>query len=494
MAQQPNILWICTDQQRSDTIQAWGNDHIRTPVLNCLAAHGVSFLNTYCQSPICTPSRGSFLSGQYPAATLIHRNGQEGFARDITLVTKRLAQAGYVCGLIGKLHLTAAELGMEVRTDDGYSFMEWSHHPYPQAPEYNDYVTWLQEQGIDPSDLFPKTQQAYSAGIPEEYHQTHWCAVKAMEFIGKQKDEPWLLSINMFDPHPPMDPPETYLQRYDHENIPFPIFCETDIEHQKKFRGLDQQSTFATDPRTVNPVETVSDLPSELAACLPPKHIDSRKLISAYYAQIEFIDYEIGRVIDYLEEIGELGNTVIIFHSDHGEMLGDHGLYFKGARFFESLVKVPLIISNPGTLLENVRSDALVELVDITPTILDLCHIEISKEVQGASLVPILTGERDPQRHKDSVFCEFNDALGPKTISNEHKGTHGIMYYDGHYKISVYDTGNVGELYDIWNDPNEFSDLWDSEDHTAVKSMMLEKLLFRYMGTASKGAERISEY
>ncbi len=497
MQGQPNILWVCTDQQRGDTIEAWGNSHIRTPVLNRLVEGGVSFKRAYCQSPICTPSRGSFLTGQYPASTLIHRNGQGGFAKDITLVTKQLSDEGYTCGLIGKLHLTASELGMEERTDDGYSYMQWSHHPYPQAPEYNDYVTWLREKGIDPAEIFPVTQKAYGAGVPEEYHQTHWCALKAMEFIEEHKGDPWLLSMNMFDPHPPMDPPESFLNRYDPELIPYPIFSESDIEHQKLFSKLDQQSTTATDPRKFHESlveESITDLPSELAACLPPDDIDSRKMIAAYYAQIEFIDHELGRVIDYLEKVGELENTVIIFHSDHGELLGDHGLYFKGARFFESLVRIPLIVSYPKKLASNVSAEALVELVDIVPTILDICGMEIDDEIQGESLLPILTGEKAPYSHKEIVLCEFNDCLGPKTVSNAHQRTHGLMCFDGRYKICVYDTGEIGELYDLKNDPHEFIDLWKSEEHMQIKYKMLEKLLFKYMATSSKGSTRIAEY
>ena len=189
-----------------------------------------------------TPSRGSFLSGQYPLSSLSHRNGQESFPSNTKLVTKILADNGYTCGLIGKLHLTAAEKGMEKRTDDGYSYMQWSHHPYPQAPVYNNYIDWLKEQGVDPKRLFPEFQEAYDEGVSEEYHQSKWCADKAMDFIDQNKSQPWLLSINPFDPHPPMDPPKEYLNRYNPEEIPFPIFKETDIAHQEKFTLIDQQN------------------------------------------------------------------------------------------------------------------------------------------------------------------------------------------------------------------------------------------------------------
>ena len=120
--------------------------------------------------------------------------------------------------------------------------------------------------------------------------------------------------------------------------------------------------------------------------------------------------------------------------------------------------------------------------------------MHIPEEVQGKSLYGILNGNSSTENHKESVLCEFNDCLAPATINNEYAGTHGLMCFDGQYKICVYDTANLGELYDLKNDPNEFSDLWDSEDHKGIKLQMQEKLIFKYMSTSSKGPRRVAEY
>jgi len=127
---------------------------------------------------------------------------------------------------------------------------------------------------------------------------------------------------------------------------------------------------------------------------------------ACYYAEITLVDEQFGRIIDHLEATDQLDNTLIVFHSDHGEMLGDHGLLYKGSRFFEGLVHVPMIIAGPG-LRQDVRSDALVELVDIAPTLLDAANIDIPATMQGTSLLPLLSGDADIDQHKSHVFCEY---------------------------------------------------------------------------------------
>jgi arylsulfatase len=150
----PNILWICTDQQRYDTIHALGNQHIRTPNLDRLIDEGVGFLNAYSQSPICTPSRASFLTGCYPSTLHVNRNGNDHFpeAAADRLITRTLTDVGYDCGMSGKLHLSAAQGRVEIRPNDGYRFYKWSHHPKPEPfwpTEQHDYQQWLKDEGID---------------------------------------------------------------------------------------------------------------------------------------------------------------------------------------------------------------------------------------------------------------------------------------------------------------------------------------------------------
>ena len=188
-AKRPNILWICTDQQRYDTIHALGNEHIQTPNLDRLCAEGVAFTHAHCQSAICTPSRSSFLTGLYPSTVHGNRNGNAYFPANerVQLITKRLADVGYDCGLSGKLHLASAWNGEEQRVDDGYRKFWYSHSHNQGIGIGNQYTDWLTEQGIDLGDVFQTkkdgTYGTYRPDMNPQYHQTTWCADRAIEFI-----------------------------------------------------------------------------------------------------------------------------------------------------------------------------------------------------------------------------------------------------------------------------------------------------------------------
>ena len=493
----PNILWYCTDQQRSNTIRAFGNSEIHTPNLDRFAKRGIGFNRAYCQSPICTPSRASMLTGRYPATTQVHRNGNAYFPDSEVLVTRMLADVGYDCGLIGKLHLAGAEHTIEPRADDSYRLFEWSHHPRPNI-EGNRYADWLRdEKGEDPEKLFEPLNTAYDVGLDRDLHQTTWCTEMALRFIDEERSGPWMLSINPFAPHPPMFPPKDFLDQYNPDELSYPIFKDSDITHQKAFRNIDQQTIDATDPKLL-PDETHDKSEPDIGrpGSVPPASYDARMLKACYYAEITLVDEQFGRIIDHLEAIGELDNTLIVFHSDHGEMLGDHGLLYKGCRFYEGLVHVPLIVAGPG-VQQGERSDALVELVDIAPTLLDAAEIDIPESMQGKSLMPLLSGDTELHQHKSHVFCQYHDAMAAGTVQlagREFDASHGTMYFDGRYKLCVYHGHEIGELYDLESDPHEFDDLWSNPDYRDLKFQLLGKHLDAFAAKTSAGIERIKAF
>jgi arylsulfatase len=454
-----------------------------------LAARGTAFTRAYTQSPICTPSRATFLTGRYPATHHVHRNGNEFFPEQERLITRMLADQGYDCGLVGKLHLSCAKGKPEKRPDDGYSFFHWSHHPRPDWEQGHDYADWLKdEKGIEPKDLYKNHRQlAYGAGIPYEYHQTTWCTEKSIEFINENRTGPWLLSVNPFAPHPPFDPPAEYLKRYDPSALPYPIFGKDDIKHQGKFTSIDQQTRFASNPH-LNSVEDIAVRSAGDTASEPPANYDPRVIKACYYGMIEHIDNEIGRLVEALEVSGQDQNTIIIFTSDHGELLGDHGLLYKGCRFYEGLVHVPLIISWPQKWRLNAESDAFVELVDLAPTLLRAVGEEVPEEMQGLALGPILEGSVEPHHHKDFVVSEYYDAVDLPD------GTHGTMYFDGRYKSIVYHDHNIGELYDLLTDPDECIDLWDDPESADLKSRCILNHLDGIMATSGPGRRRINSF
>ncbi len=472
MAERPNILWYCSDQQRFDTIAGLGNLHIHTPRFDQFMERSIAFTHAFCQTPICTPSRASFLTGMYPSAIGVNGNGNEFFPRyyQDRLITHQLDRAGYDCGLVGKLHLAGAAKGRENRVQDGYRYFQYSHsHKGPDAVGH-DYAQWLRDQGTDPHRLMePQSPETYAAGakvksfgglfeptperdnVPPHLHQTFWCTEKAIEFIGQDRptEQPWLLSINPFDPHPPFDAPYEYYRRYDPDLLPDAHFEESDLEHQSML--IDAGVDFQSEPH-------------------PPEHWDHKKVQASYYGMVEQIDHEFGRLLDYLDASGQRENTLVIFTSDHGEALCDHGLVLKGYRFFEGMVRVPLMISWPGHFQEGVVTDALVELTDLAPTLYDSAEMTVPEFVQGKSLYGLLRGDsRD--HHRDFVRCEYFGAI------DRPDQTHATMYRDHKWKLNCYHGKNICELYDLENDPWEHHDLANHPDCQDLKFHLLNRSL-----------------
>ncbi len=480
--QRPNILWICTDQQRYDTIGALGNSHVSTPNIDRLVGEGVTFTHAYCQSPICTPSRGSFLTGMYPSAVHVNGNGNEFFPDSPPLVTRTLAEAGYDCGLIGKLHLASAYRRIEPRVNDGYRYWQYSHAPRDDWPQGHDYADWVKSKGYILGELTKSID-----GVPAELHQTTWCAEKTIEFIREKRDAPWLASVNIYDPHPPFNPPTNYRDMFHPAEMPGPLFRETDLEQQKKLEAVDFQSK-GRSPEELdirNPIVPRSPGRRGQSEKAFVDGRDAKTLQAAYYAMIKLIDDQVGRILDTLEETGQREQTVIIFTSDHGEMLGDHGLIQKGCRFYEGLVRVPLIFSWPRQFERGLRSDALVELLDKTPTLLELAGLEVPEQMQGRSLLPILKGEADADSHRDFVRCEFYDALDMPD------GTFATMYRDERYKLIVYHGHEHGELYDLMRDPHEFDNLWDAPQTQSLKLDLMKRSYDASMLAMDRGPRRV---
>ena len=460
---QPNILWYCTDQQRFDTIEALGNQWIRTPTLNQLVDTGVAFSHAFCQSPICTPSRASFMTGYYPSRVHNCRNGNEHFDHHPPLLSKQLADAGYRCGLVGKFHLQSSGRRTEPRLDDGYSFWRFSHAPRDDWPDGHDYAEWVRAQGGNLDALRNSPDR-----VPAELHQTTWTSECALEFIERQRGRPWFLTLNPYDPHPPFIPPASYAERLKDRTLPGPHFQDSDLEIQHQLREVAFQ--------------TLAEHPDRFAGL---------QVQADYYAMIEQIDDQLARILSYLDATGERENTIVIFTSDHGEMLGDHGLLYKGCRFYEGLVRVPLIFHAPGRILSGVRRDALVELVDLTSTILHFAGIPQNAECEGRSLVPLLTEESIPDEHRDSVHCEYFDALDESFVHGTE--TRGTMFRTEQFKLVNYHSHGLGELYDLVNDPWEHRNLWDEPALRDTRHELLGRSFDRCMNSMiDPGPKRIA--
>ncbi|WP_276270843.1 sulfatase [Haloarcula litorea] len=479
--QPPNVLWICTDQQRWDTLGCYGAAHIDTPHLDALASDGVRFERTYCQSPVCTPSRASMLTGRYPRTTGCRQNGQP-MPRDEPLVTSRLATSGYRCGLAGKLHLSPTNPEDETdatareparRLDDGYGTVHWSPMPGDDSPD-NQYRQWLRGRG-ESFERTPFEGSSYvETSMPPDSHQTTWCTDRAIEYVrtGAEADHPWLFSLNYFDPHHPFDPPAAYLEKY--------VGRLDDLALPNYERGeLDDKPGVQREAAHTGRLEgaTMDD--------------DEHRLVrAAYYAMIDFVDDQVGRLLAELDATGQREDTLVVFTSDHGEMLGDHGIYKKGPYFYEPAVRVPLLVSQPGTVREGAVVDDLVELADLAPTLADAAGLERTTGMQGRSLWPRLRADGDAGAHRDSVYCEFYDASQRHTDPP----VHATMARTDRYKLVAHHGTDDGELYDLDADPAERQNRWGDPEYAEAKTRLLGTLADRMAGTVDPLPERTGDW
>ena len=491
MADQPNVLWICSDSQRFDTLGCYGNQFVRSPNIDRLATDGVLFEHCYAQNPLCSPSRGTFLTGRYPVTHRLRQNGQN-IPPTEKLVTRILADDDYICGLSGKLHLAACNRrfllgdewwklpreerliqGVEPRIDDGYTEFHWDHAPGGSSRS-SSYTRWCLEKGVKIERHGRADSKYVTNGMPSEYHQSTFCAEKAIDFMRGYAGygHPWLFSVNIFDPHFGCDPPEEFLAPYlDRlDEIPLPDYVEGELENKPPFQKSRHLSCkhgdYADGPDAGNPHE-------------------HRMLRAAYWAMCDHIDLQVGRMLDALEQTGQRENTIVIYTSDHGEMLGDHGLYIKGPFLYDCAIRVPLIVSWPGHIPAGKRSSALVELGDLAPTLLDAAGLERHPGMQARSLWPLLTGEGDLDSFREDVYCEYYNSNPDKAP------VYLTMARTRRHKIVVVHGESTGELYDLREDPSETHNLWDSPQHADVKMEMLLRVCNRMAQTTDPLPERI---
>jgi arylsulfatase A-like enzyme len=393
-------------------------------------------------------------------ASTVHNctNGNESWSEAAPLVTKLLADEGYDCGLAGKFHLSAAHNRIEPRVDDGYRVFDWSHHPQDSWPRGHAYKDWLSEQGVDYKSTHEKR-----GSIPPEFHQTKWCADRAIEFLREKREKPWLFSYNCFDPHPPFDPPQEYLRHYPVESVPGPLFRDSDLEQQSRMQG---RVAFQSEVRR-------------------PEEFQAKATIAKYWAMIEQIDDHVGRILEALDESGQRENTVVIFTSDHGEMLGDHGLLLKGCRFYDGLVRVPLIVSWPGHFPRGVRSSALVELTDLAPTLMEIAASTAPGRMQGQSLKPLLEGRT--RSHRDFVRSEYYRTL-------QGIPSHATMVRSERFKQVVYHDTGLGELFDMEEDSGEFENLWDDPRLADVRHEHVVMNFDALAAAVDVGSRRVGRY
>ncbi|APX31693.1 hypothetical protein BH708_01975 [Brachybacterium sp. P6-10-X1] len=474
----PNILLISTDQQRYDALGAASNPHIHTPHLDRLAAQGTRFENCYTQSPVCAPSRGSLMTGRYPRHHGLWANGVD-MDPDTELFTTVLANEGYDCGLAGKFHLGSAFAGrIEPRLNDGFRIFRWAHDPYVRSPA-NEYHNWLRRTHPDLyRDAVVERQRSIDA-LPQEAHYSRWIAEETIEFLAhtRDKDKPFCFIANFFDPHHGFEAPERFREMYDAQSLPRPVTIEGELETKPAIYQQESAKSYAGHMPGFDDYS-----PEQL-----------QEIIAQYYAMVSLVDEEVGRILGALDSEGLAEDTLVIFTSDHGEMLGDHRMLLKGPMMFDCSVKVPLIVRRPGTVPAGQVRGELVEWIDLTSTTLAAAGSRGLPHAEGRDLGPLWRGEDWEDR--GWVLSEYRDgcwAYDPPVFTT--------MVRRGSWKIVVHhgrpatDRDRTGELYDLAADPDELDNLWDVPAQQEQRTKMMGVVLDVLAATEDRSRERLAPF
>ena len=460
MPQQPklNILLITTDQQRGDSLGVTGNPVIRTPCLDALARdrNGLCFTNAYAEAPACVPQRTAWLTGRHPLSC------RQNQWREIPCTTSEtvsgvLAAQGWYCGVFGKRHFTPIR--------EPYGFHEMKIYESGRHPvEEDDYLMYLRDQtewggysrahSVGNNDIF-----AAASILPEREYPSSWVARESAGFLERHTREragqPFFLWTSFNKPHSPYDPPQPYDRLYRPQQMPRPHLPQgglaaeiAPIQHVARHYTWDTMG-----------VEQM---------------LTSR---AYYYGLISHIDDCIQRVIATLDRLGLRDNTLIAFTSDHGDMMGDHHLFFK-AQYLEGSARVPYLwwipevcrkaqgVSAAGTIT------APVGVSGVTPTLLDLAGADKAPSMDADSLLPLLRGEADPAK------CEVAAAYSGYQFDR-----HSAMLRWDRWKYIYWQLGDIRQLFDLPNDPGELHNLAEDASHRALADeahRRLEERLAQY--------------
>jgi len=496
MGEPRNILFIMFDQLRWDYLSCYGHPALHTPNIDRFAEMGVRFDRAFIQSPLCGPSRMSTYTGRY-----VHSHGASWNKVPLKVgeltMGDHLRAAGMGCYLVGKTHMEAdvegmRRLGLEpdsligVRVAEcGFDVFERDDGMRPEgadgfyddraALKYNEYLRakgyasdnpWhdyanssVDDAGNVLSGWFLSNADA-AANIREDDSETPYLTRRGIEFMEQHKDQPWCCHLSYIKPHWPYIVPAPYAGMYGPDDFLPPIrsLAERETDHPI-FKGLQSApvgKAFSND--------------------------DVRaKVLSAYMGLIKQCDDQMGVLFDYLQVSGRLNDTLIVITSDHGDFLGDHWLGEKSF-FFDSSIKIPLIIYDPSSAADTTRgtvSDALVESIDLLPTFIETAGRDPKARdhiLEGHSLLPLLRGGPPPER--DYVVCEYDFAAIPlaEKLGLDPRDARMFMVADKKWKLIHFESGHRPMLFDLENDPDELADLGADNQHAHIIDQMYDKL------------------
>jgi arylsulfatase len=465
-----NVVFILSDQLRADCVACYGNPIIKTPHIDALAAGGTRFANAFSQHPQCVPSRAAILTGRYPHVNGAISNFTATGPHELTM-PEFFRDEGYRTIAVGKLHQ------FDQKEQAGFSdtMMSGGQHSGATSPECmrDDYRNWLKANGyweaaekayaIHGTDEYWDAFQANVNPIPAKAYVDSWVGDRAVDFIrehantgtgeGSHSGDPFFMFVGFPNPHVPFDAPEPYASLYDPDTVPVPQTFGLSLDDKPP-----QHLGYKRNGRRVNYDEMTEE--------------KLRRAIAYYYGSITLVDDQVGKIVTALEDGGLLEETIIVFVSDHGELLGHYGMLIKSIDQYPMLydvgLKVPCIVRLPrdGSPSQTGVVERPIELIDLFPTVIDAAGFDVPTEVQGYSLVQSTRDGMAPDR--EYIFAETGAVK---------------MIRGDKYKLVHYPRQEYGELYDIETDPDEIYNLYVDTRFRAVRDRMTADLLDRLIST-----------
>jgi arylsulfatase A-like enzyme len=504
----PNFLLFVTDQHRADHLGCYGNADVRTPHIDALAAGGCRFDDFHVATPICQPNRASLMTGRLPSVHGLRMNGRELSFGERTFVDT-LREAGWRTALVGKSHLQNITTAPTAWPAPGQRLAHESLRPYPgrygqevwkrweddpdcelDLPYYGfeqvvltighadqqhgHWRRWLRRQMPDadgligPDNAMPtpglqlgKLGQAWRTRLPEELYPTRFIADQTCATLARfaQGDAPFFLQCSFPDPHHPFTPPGRYWDMFRPEDVSLPASFNAElVDPPPPVRYLREQ-------RRANPAFRPGH---GSFACSEP---EAREAIALNHGNLAFVDDGIGRVMAQLRALGLDENTVVLFTSDHGDLLGERGLMFKGGLHYPALTRVPFIWCDPAAPAANASTAALAQTIDIAPTVLTRAGLATANGMQGRSLLPMIDGSQAQVR--DELLIEEESQRSDFGMDRRLRMR---TLRDGNFRLTLYDGQPWGELCDLVQDPLELRNLWADPASLALRRQLTEQL------------------
>lgn len=433
-----SVLFIISDDLTATALGCYGNQVCRTPNIDRLASEGTLFSRAYCQATICAPSRASILFGYYPPASGAtgKTSGRKEVGPDRDSWPQHFRKNGYHTARVSKVfHMgvpTDVAPGRD-GDDDPASWDEAFNSPGPESKAPGTGET-LQNNpgGLKKGAAGGNRFVVVEADGDDLVHSDGKTAAKAVELIGqfKKQEKPFFLAVGFVRPHVPLVAPRRYFETYDYDEMILPPKIQGDRDDI---------------PNNPGNRRTSESLQMDIG--------QQKKLLRGYYASVSYMDAMAGRVLDALEESGQRDNTIVIFTSDHGYHLGEHDMWSK-VSIHEESARVPLIISVPGK--PPATCNSLVELLDLYPTVTELCGLKIPENIQGQDISRMLD---DPKvKVRDAVLCSGK----------------GRLYREDRWALLDY--GKNGELYDMEKDPQQYTNLFENPEYAEIVAGLRQKL------------------